>query len=379
MKRIYMDYAAATPVSEHVLEAMQPFYKDIFYNPSALYKGAKEASNYLEEARSLTAKTIGARPSEIIFTAGGTESANLAVTGVLSRYKGAEVLVSAIEHDAVLKPAQKGMLKTIDVHESGRINLDSLVSQINDNTALVSVMLVNNEIGVIQDISKITEIVKKIRLDRAKRGIKQPIFLHTDACQAPLYIDVNVARLGVDLMTLNGGKIFGPKQSGMLYVRAGVVIDPIILGGGQESNLRSGTENVAFAVGFSKALEHAQKGRVTRSKDVSKVRDYFIEKLECEFDAILNGDKKHRIASNVHVTFMDSDNERVLFSLDDLGVDAAAGSACSASSDTSSHVLLALGKTDKYARSSVRFTIGPSSTVKEVDKVIEALKIAVKA
>lgn len=374
-----MDYAAATPVSEHVLEAMQPFYKDIFYNPSALYKGAKEASNYLEEARSLTAKTIGARPSEIIFTAGGTESANLAVTGVLSRYKGAEVLVSAIEHDAVLKPAQKGMLKTIDVHESGRINLDSLVSQINDNTALVSVMLVNNEIGVIQDISKITEIFKKIRLDRAKRGIKQPIFLHTDACQAPLYIDVNVARLGVDMMTLNGGKIFGPKQSGMLYVRAGVVIDPIILGGGQESNLRSGTENVAFAVGFSKALEHAQKGRATRSKDVSKVRDYFIEKLECELDAILNGDKKHRIASNVHVTFIDSDNERVLFSLDDLGVDAAAGSACSASNDTSSHVLLALGKTDKYARSSVRFTIGPATTLKEVDKVIEALKIAVKA
>lgn len=374
-----MDYAAATPVSEHVLEAMQPFYKDIFYNPSALYKGAKEASNYLEEARSLTAKTIGARPSEIIFTAGGTESANLAVTGVLSRYKGAEVLVSAIEHDAVLKPAQKGMLKMIDVHESGRINLDSLVSQINDNTALVSVMLVNNEIGVIQDISKITEIFKKIRLDRAKRGIKQPIFLHTDACQAPLYIDVNVARLGVDMMTLNGGKIFGPKQSGMLYVRAGVVIDPIILGGGQESNLRSGTENVAFAVGFSKALEHAQKGRATRSKDVSKVRDYFIEKLECELDAILNGDKKHRIASNVHVTFIDSDNERVLFSLDDLGVDAAAGSACSASNDTSSHVLLALGKTDKYARSSVRFTIGPATTLKEVDKVIEALKIAVKA
>ena len=203
--------------------------------------------------------------------------------------------------------------------------------------------------------------------------------MHTAACQAPLYLDVNTARLGVDLMTLNGGKIHGPKQSGILYKKAGIVLKPTIVGGGQEWGLRSGTENVAFAVGFAEALTRATDKTHTNAKEVAQLRDYMIGKLQQRFDGEISGHLKQRIANNVHVIFPGSDNERVLFALDDLGVDAAAGSACSASSDTSSHVLLAMGKSDEEARASIRMTLGVSTTQEDVDIALEALEKALKA
>jgi cysteine desulfurase len=379
MRRIYLDNAAATQMDKRVFKAMEPFFEDIYYNPSALYFGARQARDSLEQARATVARLIGAKPSEIIFTAGGTESNNLAIQGVAQANPNKQILISAIEHEAVRKPAANYKYKIIKVDERGRLNIDDLKKIINADTVLVSVMYVNNEIGTIQDIVAITKIVKEERRKRAKSGNSNPIYVHTDACQAPLYLDVNVARLGVDLMSLNGGKIHGPKQSGVLYVKSGVLLKPQILGGGQEFGYRSGTENVAFANGIAKALDLANKNRPKRAKDVSELRDYFVQKLQKNFDVTISGHPSNRVANNVHAIFDNCDNERVLFALDELGVDVAMGSACSASSDEVSHVLLAIGKSEQQARSSIRFSLGKDTTKSEINKTVEILKIALKA
>ena len=379
MKRIYLDNAAATPMHQTVIDAMLPFFSEEYHNPSALYKGARDAKNALEEARSSVAKLLGARPSEIIFTAGGTESANLAVHGVARAFPEAEVLVSAIEHDAVLQPAKQHNHAIVSVDQQGIIDITDLRKKIKDNTILVSVMLANNEIGTIQPIEEIAALISQIRHDRKKRDVELPIYLHTDAAQAPLYLDTHVARLGVDLMTLNGGKIHGPKQSGILYVKAGTILKPEIVGGGQEFGYRSGTENVAFVVGFAEALRKASKGRSERVKKTKEIRDYLSQKLEHDFNAEISGHRKHRIANNVHTIFPGLDNERALFALDELGVDVAAGSACSASSDVSSHVLLAIGKSDVQAQASIRFSLGQYTSKDEIDRLLELLPKALQA
>lgn len=379
MNSIYLDYAAASPVDKRVIKAMEPYFSDVFYNPSALYEGARNAKNALDVARAKTAQLIGAKPSEIIFTAGGTESANTAIHGVMQVHEGANLVISSIEHEAVLKPAENYQHTKISVDVRGRINIIELEDKIVKDTVLVSVMLANNEIGTVQPIKEISDIIQKLRQSRKKEKNKMPLYLHVDACQAPLYIDVNVARLGVDLMTLNGGKIYGPKQSGILYVKAGVILKPIISGGGQEWGYRSGTENVAFAVGFAKSLELADNGRSARAKAMVKLRDYFMKELESNFNAEITGHRVHRLAQNVHAVFPDIDNERVLFALDDAGVAAAAGSACSAGSDVASHVLLAIGKSEQEARQSLRFSFGKFTTLDDLNSVIEKLKIAINA
>jgi cysteine desulfurase len=373
MSKIYLDYAAATPLDERVMKAMMPYFSDVFYNPSALYSGATEAKSALDEARHKTASLIGAKPSEIIFTAGGTESANLAINGVMQNHIDGNIVISSIEHDAVLKPAQKYNNKQLKVDNKGRVSPDEVTSLCDNDTVLLSVMLANNEIGTVQPIKEISKVVNELRQSRKKNGNKKPLYLHIDACQAPLYLDINVARLGVDMMTLNGGKMYGPKQSGILYLRTGTIIKPEIIGGGQEFGYRSGTENVAFSIGFSKALELAITGQASRTKEMSKIRDYFINELENKHNAEITGDKKHRLANNIHAVFKKSDNERVLFALDNRGIFAATGSACSASNDEASHVLLAIGKSEDEARSSLRFSLGKETTVEQVDKVITEL------
>jgi cysteine desulfurase len=378
-KLIYLDYAAATPVDERVMDAMRPYFSDMFYNPSALYSGARQAKKALDEARSKTAQLIGAKPSEIIFTAGGTESANMAVHGVMKAHPDGQIMISSVEHDAVLKPAENYTCTVLPVDDKGRVNPQSVIDNCTDNTVLVSVMLANNEIGTLQPIKEIADCVEKIRQNRRKNNSKTPIYLHVDACQAPLYLDVNVARLKVDLMTLNGGKMYGPKQSGILYIKAGVIIQPTIEGGGQEWGYRSGTENVAFAIGFAKALELADRGRANRAKEMVHLRDYFMRELEKRFKAEITGHRKHRLAQNVHAIFPDIDNERVLFALDDAGVWAAAGSACSASSEVASHVLLAIGKKETEAQRSIRFSFGKTTTKDELDQVLKHLEKALVA
>lgn len=379
MKTIYLDYAAATPVNERVLAVMQPYFSDKFYNPSALYTGALQAKSALDTARHNVAQLIGAKPSEIIFTAGGTESANLAIHGVMRKYPESRVVVSAIEHHAVLEPAKKYNHTLIPVTSKGIIDTDVLEKNITDDVVLISCMLANNEMGVIQPLKQISLFVEKVRNDRKKRAVTLPLYVHTDACQAPLYLDVSVNQTGVDMMTLNGGKMYGPKQSGILYKKASIVIDPLIAGGGQEWGMRSGTENVAFAVGFSEALTQAVDHHRSRAKEMIALRDYFMNTLESQFDALITGDRIQRLANNVHASFPGVDNERVLFALDSMGIYAGIGSACTASDETSSHVLLAIGKDDAYARSSLRFTLGRTTTVAKIDTVISKLSSALKA
>jgi cysteine desulfurase len=379
-KTAYFDYAAATPLDPIVAKAMNAFYAEKFYNPSALYVGAREVKQALEEARAKVAQIIGARPSEVTFTAGGTESANLAIRGVAGAYPDGEILVSAVEHDAVLQPAHACNGNIIEVDNYGRVKLDDLRQKITDKTVLISVMYANNEVGTEQPVAEISKIVEDVRGQRRLSGNDMPLFFHTDACQASQYLDVNVARLGVDLMTLNGGKLFGPKQSGILYHRTGVLLLPQITGGGQELGLRSGTENVANCVGFTIALELAVLNRQEVTKKVREQTTVLRERLKKEFpEIIFNGHSKVCLPNTIHVTFIGKDNERMLFSLDDQGVFAAAGSACSASNEEASHVLLAMGISEADSRASLRFTLGKYTTQEDINRLVEALSVAVQA
>lgn len=374
MHAIYLDYAAATPLRSEVLDAMRPFFQERFYNPSALYLSAQSVKKSLDEARQTVAKSLGTHPSEIVFTAGGTEANNLAIHGVMSRFPGAHMVSTTIEHDSVLSPAAKYQTTQVDVQADGRVDLSALHKAINDQTVLVSVGWVNNEIGTIQPLSKIAALVGGIRDERDKNGIKTPLYLHTDACQAGNYLSLQVNKLGVDMMTLNGGKIYGPKQSGVLYVKAGVSLTPLILGGGQERGARSGTENVAGIVGFAAALRLAQNERSERTERMRDLRTHFIEKVEEKLPkASVNGSRKHRVANNVHLTFPGTDNERLMMQLDERGIMCAVGSACSASKDEPSHVLRAIGLSEEDARSSLRFSMGASTQKGDIDRLINLL------
>jgi cysteine desulfurase len=373
-KNVYLDYAAATPMGKEVLEVMQPYFTEKFYNPSATYLTAQTTKKELDAARAKVAQTIGAKPSEIVFTAGGTEANNLAIKGVLEQYPGSEVLVSSVEHESVLAPAEHFTHAQIPVLPDGTVDLEKLKSLITDKTVLISVMYANNEVGTIQPVRKIAQIARVVRDERRKVGNLLPLYVHTDACQAGNYLDLHVSRLDVDLMTINGGKIYGPKQSGALFVASHVRLKPQIEGGGQERNLRSGTENVAQAVGFAEALERAQSSRHEHSEQMRALQDYFITALQSKVpEAIINGAKKHRLPNNVHITIPGEDNELLIFALDEKGILAAAGSACSASNEEPSHVLRAMGISDADAQASLRLTLGKHTTKEDLDYTVQSL------
>lgn len=370
----YFDYAAATPVSPEVMQAMMLYFSEKFYNPSATYLAAQNTHKELENARARVAAMLGTRKNEIIFTAGGTEANNLAIRGVMEAFPGKKVLVSSIEHDAVIGPANMYDMQTLPVTEAGMVDVDTLIEHITDDTVLLSVMYANNEIGTIQPIRRIIQAVEAVRAARKQSGNTVPLYVHTDACQASNYLDLHVSRLGVDLMTINGGKIYGPKQSGALYVASQVTLAPQILGGGQERGKRSGTENIAFAVGLATALEEAQAIRHQESARMAGLQAHFFKKIKAAVPTtVINGSLKHRLPNNVHVTFPGADNERLIFALDEQGFQVAAGSACSASNDTPSHVLRALGLSDEQAQNSLRFTMGRDTTTADVDALVEAL------
>lgn len=375
MNQIYLDYAAATPMHDEVFVAMKPYFTDRFYNPSATYLAAVDVKKDLDSARARVAEILGAKPLEITFTAGGTEANNLAIRGVMDAFPGSKMLVSSIEHDSVREAGMLYDATQIPVHPDGIIDLEALRNSIKDDVVLISVMLANNEVGTLQPLTKICQLAASIRKDRIKNGNKTPLYVHTDACQAGLYLDLHVSRIGIDLLTLNGGKIYGPKQSGILYIKSGTNIKPIIVGGGQEKGKRSGTENIAFAIGFAKALEFAQAHREDESNRLRELRDYFIHELSEQIpEAQINGSLSHRLPNNVHLTIPGIDNERVLFTLDMKGVLAAAGSACSASSEEPSHVLSAMGLPTADIQSSLRFTLGKSTTKELIDTAIKTLK-----
>jgi len=371
---IYFDYAAATPLDEQVLIAMQPYFSGVFYNPSATYSAAGRARQALDESRSTVAHWLGARSSEIIFTAGGTEANNLAIHGIMRQFPDGNIVVSAIEHESVLVPAHNYDCREVAVQPDGRLDLEDLKRNIDDKTVLVSIMYANNEIGTVQPLRDIAKIITDSRKSRQPSAVSRPLYFHTDACQAANYLDLHVARLGVDLLTLNGGKIYGPKQSGALYVKAGTKLLPLIEGGGQERGLRSGTENVAAAVGLAAALAISQTSRHEEAARLQALQQQFFDAISDMPRAHVNGSLRKRLPNNVHLTLEDQDNERLLIQLDEVGILAAAGSACSASNEEPSHVLRALGLSDTAAQASLRFTMGRQTSSQDVQRLLTSLR-----
>lgn len=354
----------------HVYEAMKPYCTKEFGNPSSICQRGQQAKNALEQARLTVGNLLGANPEEIIFTSGGTESDNLALLGVAraNKKKGKHIITSTIEHHAVLHTAQQLENEGFDVtyvpvESSGIVDPAKVKAAMRDDTILVSIMYANNEIGTIQPIAKIGRACKK-------RGIP----FHTDACQATGALMLNVDRLHVDLMTINGSKMYGPKGVGVLYVRKNVDIDPIMYGGQQEKGMRPGTENVAGIIGLTKALELAEKDREKESSRLTKLRDYMIKELQKRIPKTeLNGDPLNRLPNNVNISILEIEGEALLLRLDMKGINASSGSACTSGSLDPSHVILALGKTHLIAHGSIRFSLGKSTTKKEIDYVLDVL------
>lgn len=373
-KSYYFDYAAATPIAPVVLKSMQPYFSERFYNPSAQYMLARSVANELASARAELANTLGVRSSEIIFTAGGTEANNLAIQGVMERFPNCNIVISAIEHDSVRQAAAQYKNKQVEVDNKGILSLRALEHVVDDNTVLISVMQANNEIGTIQPINEIVKLVKNIRVARKKQGNGTPLYLHTDASQSGNYLRLQPKTLGIDMMTINGGKLYGPKQSGMLFVRAGVDIRPIILGGGQELGRRNGTENVAGSIGFCKSVVLAQSMANSEVVRLRELQDYFERTLQATLPrVVINGHSRKRLPNNLHITLSGIDNEQAMILLDEHGVQVAVGSACSASHDEPSHVLKAIGLSDEAARSSLRFSMGRDTTKQDIEYVIQKL------
>lgn len=378
MKTIYLDHAAATPLDPSVLKQMMPFLSDQFHNPSATYLAAKKIRNDVEEARARVAKVLAVRPREIIFTAGATEANNIAIHGVMARYPDAKVLVSAIEHDSVLEAAKQYDHAVIPVDQKGMLDLKELRAFLTDEVALVSVMYANNEIGTIQNLSAIAKIVAEVKAERQKNDIQMPLYLHSDGAQAPNVLPLLVKNMGVDMLSLNGGKIYGPKQSGALYIATGIEITPLLYGGGQEYGLRSGTENVAGIIGFSAALEKASKKRAGESKRLEKLQQYFVQQLTEHIPSAEITIRSNNLHNLVHITIPGTDNERIMMELDEAGIQCAVGSACSASSDEPSHVLKAIGMSEQQAQTSLRFTMGRDTTEEMITQTVHILSGLVK-
>ncbi|MBU1348926.1 aminotransferase class V-fold PLP-dependent enzyme [Patescibacteria group bacterium] len=377
MKDIYLDHASTTPVDSRVLDVVRPFWSEVFANPSSLHAPGVSASNAVMDARKRIARLLNAHAEEVLFTSGGTESDNLAVVGVVwaNMSKGRHVVTTAIEHPAILEPLlhleKTGDidLTVLPVDGAGLVDPDAVMEAIRPDTVLISVMLANNEIGTIQPVA---EIGKRLLKHRKQNATALPYF-HTDACQAAGALDLDVEKLHVDLLTLNGSKIYGPKGIGLLFVRRGVSVEPLIRGGGQERGLRSGTENVPGIIGLATAFELAQAEKETENARLIPLRDRLIEGLLSIPKARLNGHATTRLPNNVNVTFPDIEGEAAVLYLDAKGIRASTGSACASSSLEPSHVLMAIGLPHDIVHGSVRFTLGRSTTVDDIEVVIAAM------
>lgn len=366
---IYLDHAAATPVSKKVFEAMKPYFSDDFFNPSAAYLPAKKVSSDYEAAKGVIAHAIGAKANDIVITAGATEANNLAFS-ILD----GKVLYLVTEHDSVRKVAEKHGGTPIDVDKNGRIVLDDLRAKINDDVVLISVALANNELGTIQPLSEVAAIIREVRLDRLSRGVKTPLYLHSDASQALNLLNVNVARLGVDLLTLNSAKVYGPKGVGCLYVSHDVKLKPISLGGGQENGLRSGTENVPGVIGFAKAVEEASAHMNSNRKKYAEFRKILLDELQ-GYELV---NKKHSLDNFVVLCYNGIDAERLVFLLEEKGVYVSTGAACAANKGTKSHVLAAIGLSDSEINGSLRLTLGETNDEKQIHEAARLINEAVE-
>ena len=375
-KLVYMDHAATTPMREEVLQRMIPFMKENYGNPSSIYTLAQQARNAVDESRRTIAKLIGCRSSEITFTSGGTESDNAAIKGaaLAMRHLGNHIITTSIEHHAVLHTCmqmeQFGFEVTyLPVDREGKVNISDVENAITDKTILVSIMAANNEIGTVQPITEITNMVK----DSAS-SMGTSILVHTDAVQAMGQIPVNVKDWPVDMLSMSAHKFYGPRGVGALYIKRGTPFEPLLMGGAQERQRRSGTENVPAIVGMELALSLAIMEQEEQGKKLSRFRDEIIEGLSKNIEGILiNGHRKDRLPNNVSVSFLGVEGEPILLGLDFSGICASSGSACSSASIEPSHVLLAIGRTAEQAQGTLRITLGRDNTQENVDYLLEVL------
>lgn len=378
-KRIYFDHAATTYTDPAVVKAMLPYFTKEYGNPSSLYEIGRKANGVLNDARRQIAQVLHALPDNIIFTAGGTESDNLALFGAAKANctAGKHIISTTIEHHAVLEVLdelkKEGFeITLLPVDKDGLVDPKEVAKAIRPDTILVSIMYANNEIGTIEPIA---EIGREILKYRKANNTVYPYF-HTDACQAAGYLELDTEKLHTDLMTVNGSKIYGPKGIGFLYVRRGTKIKPIILGGGQERRMRSGTENVPAIVGLAKALSMAQSKKEKEVKRLTGLTKYLLTKLQKTIPKIkLNGPEigEKRLANNINVTFLDVEGEALLLYLDEYGIMASTGSACTSNSLEPSHVLRALGLPYEYAHGSLRFSLGHCNSKADIDYLIKWL------
>jgi cysteine desulfurase len=385
-KEIYFDYSATTPTRKEVLNEALPYFNEKFGNPSSFHKTGLIAKRALQDSRETVAKILNCDPKEIIFTGSGTESINMALKGIAFKNmlknngKGVGTFITQkTEHHATIETLEwltKFGFNTIeiDVDNDGIVNLKQLKKDIIKNNEegqpvlLVSIMYANNEIGTIQPIEQISKICQK-----------EGVLLHTDGCQGAEYLDLDVKKLGVDMMTLNGSKVYGFKGTGLLFKKRNVLIEPLIHGGGHENNLRAGTENIPGIVGLAKALTIAQKEKKKESARLKKLRDYMIKKIKTEIpNVILNGSAKERLPNNVNFSFEGIEGESILLRLNEVGIRVSTGSACASQSLDPSHVLLAIGLPHGLAHGSIRFSLGKDSTKQKIDYTIRELKKSIK-
>ncbi|MBX3035389.1 MAG: cysteine desulfurase [Anaerolineales bacterium] len=368
---IYLDYAATTPLDKRVLDVMMPYFSESFGNPSSIHRFGQKAETAVEKAREKVAKILHCRTDEIIFTSGGTEADNLALRGVMMARRDSTkwLLTAKTEHPAVSKTAiqlekEYGfLLEWLDVNEHGEITVESLSKAVCNNTSLASVMHANNEIGTINPIVDLAQVAKA-----------NNIIFHTDAVQAAAYLDVDVTKLDVDLMSLGGHKFYGPKGVGALYVRKGTNLIPHLTGGSQENSLRAGTHNVPYIVGFAEALRLAVEEREERTNHVKPLRDYIIGNvLESISDSKLTGHPQNRLPNHASFVFKDVDGNLLLQMLDSAGFACSSGSACKTGNPEPSEVITALGHSRDWALGSLRVTLGKDSTAEHVDSFLKAL------
>lgn len=370
MKIKYFDNAATTQVNQDVIKEMLPYFSIEYGNPSSLYSIGRRAKRALEEARRKIANIINCKPNEIYFTSCGTESDNLAIKGIAyaNKEKGKHIITSKIEHPAVLNTCkeleEQGYKVTyLDVDQNGIVNVEQLKASIKTDTILITIMFANNEIGTIQPIEEIGKIAKE-----------NNIIFHTDAVQAMGNLKIDVKKLNINALSMSAHKFYAPKGIGALYVGEDVNFKQIQNGGHQEKNKRAGTENLAEIVGMSKALELIYKNFENHNNKIKELRDYYIEKIQSNIvDSKLNGDRINRLSGNANMSFKNINAEELLFELDDKGICASAGSACSSGSTSPSHVLTAIGLPPEWANGTLRVTIGMNNTKEEVDYLINAL------
>jgi len=368
---IYLDNAATTKVNEKVLESMMPYFSEIYCNPSAAYSFATKGRIAIEEARNHAAKLIGASDMEIYFTSGGSESDNWAIKAVAESFsdKGKHIITTKIEHHAVLHTCEylerHGFdITYLNVDSDGKVRLDELKKSIREDTILISVMTANNEIGTIQPVAEIGKIAHE-----------KGILFHTDAVQAYGHIPINVDEMNIDLLSASGHKFNGPKGVGIMYIRKGVKIRSFIHGGSQEHGRRAGTYNVPGIAGLGTAAKLAMENMAKRAEKEKELRDYFIDRISAEIPyTVLNGHREDRLPNNINFCFRFVEGESVLIMLDQAGICASSGSACTSGAIDPSHVLRAIGLSDEVAHESLRLTLSYENTKEEIDTVVGELK-----